>query len=394
MMDMQMHEYLDTVCDRFGTHCVKWDNLEKAFGRSDLLAMWVADMDFRTVPEVRDALVARAEHAIYGYTDNHEEECQAQVDWLKRRHGLEVSPEWILNSPSVVDSIFFCVRCLTSGDDKIMVQTPVYGPFYRAIEAFNRTMVKSKLLRDEELGWKMDYEDMERQFADGVKMLILCSPHNPVGRVWKREELEKVVALANRYGVIIVADEIHAEFVLGDIKQTRILSIPEADRVVMLTSGTKSFNLAGLRQSTMIIANDEIRSAVKHELNISNAESPNIFGSIAQTAAYRHGDAWMDAVIEYIRDNRDYTVEYIKKNIPEISCRAQDGTYLMWLDFSALGMEQADIVDMLVNRAKVALNDGTVFGEEGKGWFRLNLATQRVNVEKTLENIRNAIRSK
>lgn len=393
-MDMQMREYLDAPCNRIGTHCIKWDNLEKSFGRADLIAMWVADMDFRTVPEVRDAMVARAEHAIYGYTDAREEDRQAEAAWLKRRHGLDVSTDWIVFSSGVVDSIFFCVRSLTSGDDKIMVQTPVYPPFYNAINTFGRTLVRSKLIKDEELGWKMDFEDMERQFADGVKMFVLCSPHNPVGRVWKRCELEKVIELANRYGVIVVADEIHAEFVYGDIKQTRILSVKGVDKVVMLTSATKSFNLAGLRHSSMIIANEEIRNAVRSEMSRSCAESPTIFGTVAQTAAYTYGDKWMDAVIEYIRENRDYVVEYIEKNIPEIKCRKQDGTYLMWLDFSGLNMAQEDIVDMLINRAKVALNDGSIFGEEGIGWFRLNVATQRANVVKTLENIHEAIRSR
>lgn len=393
-MDMQMREYLDTACNRIGTHCIKWDNLEKSFGRADLVAMWVADMDFRTVPQVRDAMVARAEHAIYGYTDSVEIDREAEARWLERRHGLKVSTDWILYSPSVVDSIFFCVRSLTSGADKIMVQTPVYPPFYRAVKTFGRTLVKSRLLTDDELGWKMDFEDMERQFADGVKMFVLCSPHNPIGRVWKREELEKVIELANRYGVIVVADEIHAEFVLGDIRQTRILSVEGADKAIMLTSATKSFNLAGLRHSSMIIPDETLRSAVREEMDRACAESPNIFGSVAQTAAYTYGDEWMDAVIEYIRENRDFVVEYIRENIPELKCRKQDGTYLMWIDFSALGMEQKDLVDMLVNRAKVALNDGSIFGEEGKGWFRLNIATQRANVVKTLENIREVIRSR
>jgi len=393
-MDMQMREYLDTPCNRIGTHCVKWDNLEKSFGRADLVPMWVADMDFCTVPEVREAMVKRAEHAIYGYTELHEEDHQAQIGWLQRRHGLTVKPEWILFSSGVVDSIFFCVRSLTSGDDKIMVQTPVYPPFYNAINSFGRTLVRSKLLRDEDLGWKMDFEDMERQFADGVKMFVLCSPHNPVGRVWKREELEKVMELANRYGVIVVADEIHAEFVMGDIKQTRILSVKGAEKAIMLTSATKSFNLAGLRHSSMIIPDEDMRNAVREQMCLACAEGPNIFGSVAQIAAYTYGDKWMDATIEYIRENRDYVVEYIKENIPEISCRKQDGTYLMWLDFTRLGMAQEDIVDMLVNSAKVALNDGTIFGEEGRGWFRLNVATQRANVVKTMENIREAIRSR
>lgn len=390
-MDLKMREYLDAPMNRIGTHCEKWDGLEKNFGRSDLIAMWVADMDFPTVPEVKDAIVERAMHPIYGYTEN-EEERSAEAAWLKRRHGLAVEEDWILYSPSVVDSIFFCVRALTEPEDKIVIQTPVYGPFYRAVEIFGRTLVKNPLIKDERLGWHMNFEQLEAQFADGAKMLIFCSPHNPVGRVWRQEELEKLLELANRYGVIIVSDEIHSEFVFDGAKQTRILSLPGSEKCVMLSSATKSFNLAGLRQSSMIVPDAEMRETIFREMSIANATTPNIFGSIAQTAAYRHGDEWMDAVVEYVKENRDFAVEYIRKNIPEISCRAQEGTYLMWLDFNGLNMDYKSVEDMLINKAHVALNNGVSYGEEGEGYFRLNLATQRANVVKTLENIKEAIR--
>ena len=178
-------EYLDREVCRKNTNCEKWDRLDRAFGRSDLVAAWVADMDFRTVPAVQEALMKRAEHAIYGYTENSEEEKEAEIGWLKRRHGVDVKPEWIQYSPGVVDSIFFCVRALTNEGDKVLIQTPVYGPFYRAITLFNRTMVKNPLIETEE-GWRMDFEDMERKFSEGVKLMILCSPHNPIGRVWRR----------------------------------------------------------------------------------------------------------------------------------------------------------------------------------------------------------------
>ena len=392
-MTEDMRAYLDAPHERLGTHCEKWDMLERHFGRGDLIAMWVADMDFRTVPQVRDALVRRAEHAIYGYTDNGEEDRQAEAEWLLRRHGLKVENDWILYSPGVVDSIYFCVSALTKPEDAVLIQPPVYGPFYQAAKLYDRPLVKSPLIHDD-AGWRMDFDDLEAKFAQGVKLMILCSPHNPVGRVWRREELQRLVDLARRHGVIVVSDEIHAEFVFDGLKQTRILALEGSENCVMLTSATKAFNLAGLRQSSMIVKDPALRRTLAHAIELSHASSPNIFGAIAQTAAYRHGDEWMDAVVEYVRENRDYAVEAFNARLPEIGCKPQEGTYLMWLDFNGLGLSHEALKDLLVNRAHVAMNDGLFFGEEGRGWFRMNLATQRANVEKTIDNIYNAIRSR
>lgn len=392
-MNQFYREYLDAVVDRRGTHCVKWDGLKDAYGRDDLVAAWVADMDFRTVPAVRDALVARAENAIYGYTDNHEEEKAAEIGWLKRRHGLKVDPEWILYSPGVVDSLFFCVRALTKESDSVLIQTPVYGPFYQAAERLGRNLVKNRLCETES-GWEVDFEDLETKMAQGVKMMILCNPHNPIGRVWSREELERVVALANRYNVIVVSDEIHADFTMGERPQTRILALENTDNCVMLASATKSFNLAGLRQSSCIVPNPEMREKIAHEIVLAHSDTPNIFGSIAQTAAYNEGDEWMDAVVEYIRENRDYVVQYLKENLPEIKTRPQEGTYLMWLDFSAMGMTHDALCKMLVDDARVALNSGLSFGEEGDQHFRLNLATARANIEELMRRLKETIRSR
>lgn len=392
-MNQFYREYLDQDICRLGTNCEKWDHLERHFGRKDLVAAWVADMDFRTVPAVQEALAKRVEHAIYGYTDNSEAEKAAEIGWQKRRYGLTVEPDWILYSPGVVDSLFFCVRALTEKGDKVLIETPVYGPFYMAIDTFERERVESRLIETDD-GWRMDFADIEKKFAQGVKMMILCSPHNPVGRVWKREELQQLLALANRYGVIVVSDEIHADFAFKGHPHTRILALENADNCVMLTSATKSFNLAGLRQSSCIVKNPELCKKLADEIERAHASTPNIFGAIAQQTAYNCGDEWMDAVVEYIQGNRDYAVEYIRENIPQIKVRPQEGTYLMWLDFSALKMAQEDLVSMMVNEAHVALNSGLSFGKEGDQHFRLNLATTRRNIERVLENINNTIRSR
>ena len=393
-MRQEMRDYLDAPVDRHGTNCEKWDLLSKHYGRDDLIAMWVADMDFRTVPQVREALIKRAEHAIYGYTDDSEAEHEAEMGWLARRHDLKVESDWILYSPGVVDSLFFCVDALTKPEDAILIQPPVYGPFYQAIKLYGRRLVESPLIYGPS-GWQMDFDDLEQKFSQGVRMMILCSPHNPVGRVWTRDELQKLVDLALRYGVLIISDEIHADFTFDGHRQTRILALDGAQRCsVMLTSATKSFNLAGLRQSSIIAPDAALRKALSDELARAHATSPNIFGSIAQTTAYRCGDEWMDAVVEYVRENRDFAVGFLRERLPEIGCAPQEGTYLMWLDFSGVGLSHEAVMDLLVNRARVALNSGLFFGETGRGWFRLNLATPRANVERTLENISKAIRSR
>ena len=392
-MNEAMRTYLDAPMDRRGTHCEKWDGLERYFGRSDLTAMWVADMDFRTVPQVTEALVRRAEHGIFGYTDDSAAQHEAEAAWLLRRHGLQVDTDWILYSPGVVDSLFFCVNAFTRESDAIVVQPPVYGPFYRAVEQNGRRLISNPLILTED-GWRMDFEGLEAAFRAGAKMMLLCAPHNPVGRVWTREELQRVVDLANACGVVIVSDEIHADFALDGRKQPRILSLEGAEQCVMLASATKSFNLAGLRHSSAIVPDGAMRAALKKEIDRAHAGEPNLFGAVAQIAAYTHGDAWMDAVVEYVTENRDFAVDFLRRELPEIACRPPEGTYLMWLDFRSLGLDHEAVKRLLVDEARVALNEGTFFGEAGRGWFRMNLATQRTNVIRTLENIRNAIRSR
>jgi len=391
-MNSFYREYLDAETNRIGTNCEKWDRCEAHFGKDNLLAMWVADMDFPTVPAVVDAIVERAKHPIYGYTENAAAEKQAEAGWIARRYGLNIQTDWILYSPGVVDSIFFCVRALSEPGDKILIQPPVYGPFFSAVKTFGRTLVECPLIHENGC-WDMDFDLLERQMADGVKLMILCNPHNPVGRIWSRDEMQRVVDIANRSGVTIICDEIHADFALDGEKHTRILSLNDAEGHIMLTSATKSFNLAGLRQSSAIIPDAQLREAVQAEINRAHAGTPNIFGAIAQMTAYTHGDEWMDAVVEYVRENRDFAVDFIRTRIPQIKCEAQSGTYLMWLDCRGLGLSHEEVFQKFIHEAGVALNDGLFFGEGGRGFFRFNLATQRSRVQAALENIEKMVRS-
>ena len=390
-MNEFFREYLDAPTDRFGTDCIKWDHVDKIFGGEGLYPAWVADMDFRTVPEVREALVERAGHAIYGYTDTSDGDKAAEIGWLKRRYGFECDPEWILYSPGVVDSLYFCVRALTEPNDKIVISTPVYGPFFSAVKDNGRTLCESPM-RYENGRCALDLDNIESFFRGGAKMYILCNPHNPVGRVWAREELQQLVDLANRYGVIVISDEIHSDFTLDGREHTRILSLKDSDNCVMLTSATKSFNLAGLRQSSAIIRDKALREKVSAQINVCHASSPNIFGAAAQRAAYTYGDKWMDSVVEYIQENRDYAVDRLRAELPMIGVYPQEATYLMWLDFTALGMTDDEIKQLLVKNARVALNEGTFFGELGKGHVRLNVGTQCRNVEEVLNRIIKAVK--
>ena len=393
-MNEQMRQYLDAPIDRHGTNCEKWDMLGKYFGRDDLLAAWVADMDFRTAPPIIEAMRSRLEHGIFGYTYTEDEERPALIGWMKRRYDLALEPEWILPSPGVVDSIFFCVRALTRPGDRIALQTPVYGPFFMAAKLFECEVAENPLIAGAD-GFRMDLDGLRDQFkAGGVKALVLCNPHNPVGRVWTRGELSALVELCNEYGVTIIADEIHADFAFDGRRTTRLLSLPGAERHSMLTSSTKSFNIAGLRMSSMIIPDEALREKVFHELEKAHAAAPNLFGSIAQTAAYTSGDEWMDAVVEYICENRDFVAEQLRRRLPKIAFCPPEGTYLMWLDFRAFGLAPDEMAKLLVNEARVALNPGTDYGERGAGWFRLNLATPRRNLVELLDRLENALRGR
>ena len=381
--------YFDAVIDRAGTACEKWDGRAEVFGRANVIPLWVADMDFACAPEIVEALKARAAHPIYGYTQDEPENRMAEVRFLQRRFGLTVEPDWILQSPSVVDSMLFSLYALTREGERVLIQPPVYGPFRETILRAGREVAESPLLETDE-GWKMDFDGLEAAFQSGVKCMFFCSPHNPVGRVWTREELERLVALAEKYQVMIVADEIHAAFAFAPHVHTPLLTL--TSRAVMLTSATKAFNIAGLRQSSVIVPDGDVRARLAREMHRVNADNPNLFAMVAQRAAYEHGDAWLDGCVDYIRENRDLVYDFIGARLPEIGLKPLEGTYLVWLDMRATGVEHEAMFRRLIDVGGVGLNSGLFFGEKGRGFFRLNLATQRKNIQAGLEGIERALR--
>lgn len=382
--------YFDAIIDRAGTACEKWDGRETVFGRKDVIPLWVADMDFACAPGIVEALKARAAHPIYGYTDDVAENRLAEVNFLKRRFDLTVEPEWILSSPSVVDSMLFSLYALTAPGERVLIQPPVYGPFRETILRSGRAVAESPLLETAE-GWKMDFASLEAAFKSGIKCMFLCSPHNPVGRVWTRAELEELAALVKAYKVRVIADEIHASFTFAPHVHTPLRTLlPDA---IMLTSATKAFNIAGVRQSSIIVSDEEAREALKKEMHSVNADHPNLFAMVAQRAAYETGDEWLDGCVDYIRENRDLVCAFMAERLPEVSMPPLEGTYLMWLDMRRTGMEHEALFRRLIDVGGVGLNTGLFFGEQGRGFFRLNLATQRQNVQAGLEGIERALRS-
>ena len=380
-------EFFDEIIDRAGTASEKWDARGEVFGRADVLPLWVADMDFRCAPEIARAIEERARHPIYGYTADVPENREAEAAWLKRRFDLDVDPDWILTSPSVVDSMLYSIEAFTQPGERVLIQPPVYGPFRETVRRLGRLVEESPLV-DAPDGYRMDFEGLESAFASGVRFMFLCSPHNPVGRVWTRAELERLFGLADRFGAVIVSDEIHASFAFAPHRHTPCLSLSE--RAVMLTSATKAFNLAGLRQSSAIVPDPELRQKLKSAIRRFNGDHPNLFAMVAQRAAYALGDEWLDKCRDYIRENRDFAEAFIKERLPEIAFHPLEGTYLMWLDMRGTGVKHEEMFRRLV-AAGVGLNDGLFFGEAGRGHFRLNLAAPRANIEQGLRCVERAL---
>ncbi len=392
-MDQALLRGFEAGVDRRGTGCEKWDGLQAVFGRADVLPLWVADMDFQAPEPVVKALTERAQNGVFGYATHDPAHAQAVADWMRARHNLAAQPDWVLFSPGVVPSLLYGLRALTKPGDSVAIQTPVYGPFFRMAKQAGVEIYRNPL-RQTGSGWEMDLDQLEAGFMQGVRALMLCSPHNPVGRIWTKRELTELVALCNRYEVGLLSDEIHMDFELPGFTHTPILSIPGAGRAILLASATKTFNLAGLRHSSILAADADIRAELQCILEDACVGEPNLFGALAQTVAYQQGGPWLDALLHYMEGTRQYAEDFIRNKLPEVGLTRAQGTYLLWMDMKGLGMAQDELQRFLVDKADVGLNDGLFFGEEGAGFVRLNMATPRRNVEEGLKRIEAAVRAR
>lgn len=377
-------ELFDQVVPREGTRSDKWDARSEVFSRADVMPLWVADMDFRAPKEVIAHLKARAEHGVFGYPLDDGLDQASVVEWVKRRHGLSLSEDDILFSPGVVPSMFYALSALNEKGSLIAVQPPVYGPFYTSIERAGMQPYFNPLKDG-----KMDLDGLEDGLKKGVKALLLCNPHNPVGRVYTAEEMSELAQLLDRYGAHLISDEIHADLIMPGHKH--IPSLKVYPRAVMLISATKTFNLAGLRHSSILVSDKDLRDRIKKSMAEHAASETNIFGMLAQTVAYEKGEAWLDALLKYFGETRDMVKAFFAENLKDFPLTDLQGTYLQWIDARKLNLTNDALVKFFVDKAGLGFTGGKFFGDVGDGFVRMNLATPRENIARALTQMKEAI---
>lgn len=389
------YEFNDVI-DRKNTDCLKWDGLEERFGFTDedLLPMWVADMDFKAPRAVIDAIIKRAEHGIFGYAGGYDRYYDAVIYWMKHRHRWEVQKNWITFTPGIVPALNMLVRALTHPGDKVIIQYPIYPPFFNAVMN-NGCHVVSNPLKFDGTKYVMDFEDLEKKFDPRVKLMILCSPHNPVGRVWTKEELTRLGEICRKHQVIVISDEIHADLVFKGYRHIPFASISEefAQNAVICTAPSKTFNIAGLQMSNIIIPNEKIRSQFLKARENIGISKPNVLGIAALEAAYRHGEDWLKELLEYLEENFIFLKKYIEEKIPQIKVIPLESTYLAWLDCRNLALTKEALEELIHKKAKLVLNQGYTYGSEGEGFVRLNIACPRTVVEEGLQRLEKAVKS-
>lgn len=376
--------------NRQQTQSVKYDLIETLNKPEDTIPMWVADMDFSAPPQVIEALVKRAEHGVFGYSEIDERYCQAVIDWFQTRFNWLIERDTLVTTPGIVYAINTAIRALTKKGDAILIQEPVYNPFKCAIENNNRQTVVNPLVFRENR-YHIDFDDFENKIkSENVVAFILCTPHNPVGRVWQEEELKRIKEICQRYDVLILSDEIHCDFVYPP-NAHRIFETVNPDyvhRIITMTSPSKTFNLAGLQGSNIIIPDEALRCAFKKEMEKQGSAHLNAMSITATIAAYEEGAPWLEDLLEYLQENIALTQRFLEKELPEIRLIPPEGTYLLWLDFKGLGLSNQEIAERLEQRCRLWLNAGSQYGAGGEGHWRLNVATSRANLEEALRRLK------
>jgi len=392
-----LHYDFDKTADRAGSGSVKWSDsiMEGMHGRRGLLPLWVADMDFDCAEPIMRAVAQTASSGIFGYTYRTDDYADAVKGWFLRRHGWRIESDWMVYSPGVVTGINAIIQEFTSPGEKVIIQSPVYHPFAHSIENNGRKVLDNRLV---ELGggdYGINFEDLERKASDPLaRMILLCSPHNPVGKVWTRAELERLGEICISNGVIVVSDEIHCDLVYEGHAHVPFSSLRKdfEGNCITCTAAGKTFNLAGLQMANLIVSDPEKRDALVRRMEANGIQEPTPFGLKAAIAAYSHGDEWLEQVLSYLQGNIDFMDSFFKENVPEVVFRKPDGTYLAWLDFRALGLGNEGLARMITYEAGLALNHGYIFGEAGSGFERLNFACSRTTLEKALLGIEKGVR--
>ncbi|MGH4124608.1 MAG: MalY/PatB family protein [Clostridium sp.] len=384
----------DKIVDRSNNFAAKYDEREKKFGTSNVIPLWIADMEFQVASPINEAILKRAEQGIYGYTSRPASYYEAFCDWEKARNNWIVNKDLISFSPGVVPSLSVIVREFSNSEDKILIQTPVYPEFYEVIESWGRVVIENQLLEEDGV-YSIDFKDFEEKLKQKPKLFILCSPHNPVGRVWRREELERITELCLRYNVMIISDEIHSDLILWNNKHipTATISKEVSGITITCTSCTKTFNLAGLQASVVIFPNAEIKETFDVFWRGMDIHRNNCFSLVAIEAAYRHGGEWLEQLITYIEGNIDFIGNFCKAKIPKIKPSRPESTYLVWLDCRELRLDNDELQKFMLNEAGLGLNAGNDFCRSLSGYMRLNVACPRSTLEKAMIQLEKAVNS-
>jgi len=378
----------DELVNREDTNSIKYDGREKIFGKKDVIPLWVADTDFRTPGFITEAIRKRAEHEIYGYTFRPDSYNEAIKYWLKTRHNWEIQKEWLHFSPGVVPAVALSVLGFTEPGDSVIVQPPVYFPFFSAVKDNDRELIENPL-KPENGRYYMDFDDLERKIQPGTKMLILCNPHNPGGMAWTKDELRQVGEICMDHNVLVVSDEIHSDLIYSGHQHIPFASVSEEFAMNSITcmAPSKTFNVAGLSTSFVVIPNKKMFNRYDRLMEGTHLYGGNIFGAVALEAAYRNGENWLNQMMEYVKENYQFTEQYLKENIPQIVPMKPEATFLVWLDFSDFGLKDADLNHRLI-KAGVGLNQGIQFGKQGKGFMRMNIGCPRSVLAEALKRIK------
>ena len=378
----------DEKVDRYKTNSLKYDFKADKNKPDDVFPMWVADMDFRCPNEVIEDMTNKIKHGVFGYSQTDESYFNAIYNWYLRHHDVKLNQEWLVKTPGVVFALAMAVRMLTKENDYVLINNPVYYPFTEVVVDNGRQIISSDLINNNG-HYEIDFSDFEEKIKKyNIHLFLLCSPHNPVGRVWKKEELDEVIRICKKYDVVIISDEIHCDFI-WEGKHNSLLNYEEyLDKIIVCTAPSKTFNLAGLQVSNIFISNKQMKDDFQNEIWKTGYSLLNIMGIVACESAYKNGEEWFDKLKEYLKYNIEYTEKYIEENIPKIKVIHPEGTYLLWLDFNEFNMTDEEIEKTMLDKAKLWLDNGTMFGESGKGFQRLNVALPRKELEFALQQLK------